>query len=205
MSRVLVWSALILLAIPNLKNPMLISAFVSTPNFATFTSSTSLSSSSLQTQESLVSHPRPFVKRQYETYIWKPLNLDYFENDHPNQFKINFRVEGPTNGQPILLVHGFGANINHFRFNIPFLADRGYRVYAIDLLGFGASDKPKNAIYSIELWRDLLSDFIRDVSIGTDKKWVICGNSIGGLCSLATAVKEQTLINGCVLFNCAGA
>lgn len=206
------WDAVILLLIhsSNSKNSLLVSAFVATsPNFGKFSNSLTARASSLHpTQESLGSNSRPLVQRQYESYIWKPSNLDYFEKDHPtnvNQFKINYRVEGPLNGQPILLVHGFGANVNHFRFNIPFLAQRGYRVYAIDLLGFGASDKPKHAIYSIELWRDLLLDFIRDTSSSGDAKWVIAGNSIGGLCSLATAAKEQSLICGCVLFNCAGA
>lgn len=49
---------------------------------------------------------------------------------------------GPENAPPILLIHGFGASVGHFRKNIPVLVDEGFRVYAIDLLGFGASDKP---------------------------------------------------------------
>lgn len=53
-------------------------------------------------------------------------------------------TKGPQNGPPILLIHGFGASVGHFRKNIPVLAGEGYRVYAIDLLGFGASDKPKD-------------------------------------------------------------
>lgn len=53
-------------------------------------------------------------------------------------------IKGPQNGPPILLIHGFGASVGHFRKNIPVLAGEGYRVYAIDLLGFGASDKPKD-------------------------------------------------------------
>jgi hypothetical protein len=39
------------------------------------------------------------VKRTYETYRWK------------DKYNINFRVEGPMGGRPILLVHGFGANV----------------------------------------------------------------------------------------------
>lgn len=50
--------------------------------------------------------------------------------------------QGPDNAPPILLIHGFGASVGHFRKNIPTLVGEGYRVYAIDLLGFGASDKP---------------------------------------------------------------
>ena len=49
-------------------------------------------------------------------------------------YNINYRVEGPKDGPPILLVHGFGANVNHFRFQFPTLVAEGYRVYAVDLL-----------------------------------------------------------------------
>ena len=38
------------------------------------------------------------VKRTYETYRWK------------DKYNINFQMEGPMGGRPILLVHGFGAN-----------------------------------------------------------------------------------------------
>jgi len=214
--------------------PLVTSAFTSTA-FRLLKVSSFVFSSSLQSQNSITvsqeqepqrpPSPSPLVKRQYETFLWKPSTFIHFERDHHptdiTQFNINYRVEGPTDGEPILLVHGFGANVNHFRNNIPHLVEQGYRVYAIDLLGFGASDKPKNVIYSIELWADLLSDFIRHLSSSTisihdsailendkkkkKKKWVIAGNSIGGLCSLATAVKEKDLIGGCILFNCAGA
>ena len=80
------------------------------------------------------SAPPNKVQRIYETWDWRYENRTY---------KINFRVEG--SGPPILLVHGFGANLNHFRFQFPALVAAGYTVYAIDLLGFGASEKPRDA------------------------------------------------------------
>jgi pimeloyl-ACP methyl ester carboxylesterase len=46
-------------------------------------------------------------------------------------------------GTPIVLIHGFGASLGHWRKNIPALAAAGNRVYAIDLLGFGDSDQPE--------------------------------------------------------------
>ena len=45
-------------------------------------------------------------------------------------------------GLAVLLIHGFGANTNHWRFNQPVLAEL-VPTYAIDLLGFGASDQPR--------------------------------------------------------------
>jgi pimeloyl-ACP methyl ester carboxylesterase len=45
--------------------------------------------------------------------------------------------------------------MGHFAKLIPYLAEN-YRVYAIDLLGFGASDKLENVEYGPELWADLV-------------------------------------------------
>ena len=48
----------------------------------------------------------------------------------------------PTAPTAVLLIHGFGANTNHWRFNQPVLAELA-PTYAIDLLGFGGSDQPR--------------------------------------------------------------
>ena len=44
--------------------------------------------------------------------------------------------------EAVLLIHGFGANTNHWRFNQLVLAEL-MPTYAIDLLGFGRSDQPQ--------------------------------------------------------------
>ena len=85
--------------------------------------------------------------------------------------RINYATAGC--GAPVLLVHGFGASLGHYRRTIPALAAAGHKVYAIDLLGFGASDKPllkEEGGYTIELWADLVADFARE----------FCGANGGG-------------------------
>jgi pimeloyl-ACP methyl ester carboxylesterase len=138
----------------------------------------------------------PRVRRYYETFLWKK-NVFTAED-----YMINYRVEGPADGPPILLIHGFGANANHFRFQFPVLVKEGYRVYAVDLLGFGGSDKPKDANYSIELFVKLLEDFV--VAMDPTKKWIAAGNSVGGLCSLGLADRLAEKILAVVLFNTSG-
>lgn len=114
--------------------------------------------------------------------------------------KINFGVAGC--GKPIILVHGFGGNAGHFAKLIPYFTDH-YRVYAIDLLGFGDSDKPSDANYGPELWADLICDFAKEFA---REGAVLIGNSIGSLTSLAAAVGGGSeLFRGIVLLNCAGA
>lgn len=134
----------------------------------------------------------PTVQRVYESFSWE------YQGD---SYNINYRVLGQQ-GPPVLLVHGFGANVNHFRYQFPALAEAGYRVYAVDLLGFGASDKPSNVPYSMELFAALLKDFI--ISQEQSEPWVVAGNSIGGLLSLMVAQQLPSAVRGVVLFNCSG-
>jgi pimeloyl-ACP methyl ester carboxylesterase len=103
-------------------------------------------------------------------------------------------------GQPLLLIHGFGATYAHWRKNIPALVAQGYRVYAIDLLGFGASEKP--AIdYSLELWQEIIRDFWQDQ---IQQPMVVVGNSIGALLSLMLLAQYPDMAVGGILLNVAG-
>lgn len=107
---------------------------------------------------------------------------------------------GSPNDQPaLLLVHGFGASTDHWRKNIAQLKTQ-FQVWAIDLLGFGRSAKPKQE-YSGELWREQLHDFIEEV-IG--KPTVLAGNSLGGYASLCAAAEYPESTAGLILLNSAG-
>jgi len=59
----------------------------------------------------------------------------------------------------ILLIHGFGASTDHWRFNIPILSSK-YEVHAMDLLGFGKSPKPQDVEYSGSLWKDQVVAYV---------------------------------------------
>ncbi len=112
--------------------------------------------------------------------------------------KIQYTVMGK--GQPLVLIHGFGASIGHWRKNIPILAQGEYQVFALDLLGFGASDKPV-VRYSLELWQELIKDFWTEhIQVPT----VFIGNSIGALVSLMLVANYPEIAKGAVLINCAG-
>ena len=66
-------------------------------------------------------------------------------------------------GPPLLLIHGIGAGCSSFEWRHVFapLAEK-YTVYALDLLGFGKSDKPRIP-YSATFYRELIGDFCRQV------------------------------------------
>jgi pimeloyl-ACP methyl ester carboxylesterase len=107
--------------------------------------------------------------------------------------------EKRTQRPPLLLVHGFGASTDHWRKNITGLC-KDFEVFAIDLLGYGRSAKPK-LDYSGDLWRDQIHDFINEI-IG--EKAVIAGNSLGGYVCLYVAAQHPDVVAGLVLLNSAG-
>ncbi|XP_021714543.1 pheophytinase, chloroplastic-like isoform X2 [Chenopodium quinoa] len=126
----------------------------------------------------------PYKPEGYNFWNWRGHKIHYVEQG-----------EGP----PIVLVHGFGASAFHWRYNIPELAKR-YKVYAIDLLGFGWSEK---AIidYDAIVWRDQVVDFINEI---VKEPAVLVGNSLGGFTVLASAASLPEKVNGVVLLNSAG-
>lgn len=124
-------------------------------------------------------------------------SLDYFTWEWQGH---SIRYTAVGTGQPLLLIHGFGASIGHWRKNIPVLAAAGYQVFAVDLLGFGGSDKPAIA-YTLEQWEALLYDFWQQ-HIQRPTVWI--GNSIGGLLALMLMAHHPETARGGVLLNCAG-
>jgi len=118
--------------------------------------------------------------------------------------KINYQAAGELhdlNRAAVVLIHGFGASVGHWRKNIPALAEVS-RVFAIDLIGFGGSDKPKprqGIDYTFETWAMLIADFCREVVGGAA---VLVGNSIGAIAAMQTAILAPDLVQKTVLINC---
>ncbi|XP_024014717.1 uncharacterized protein LOC18022825 isoform X1 [Eutrema salsugineum] len=136
------------------------------------------------------------------------------------EYSINYFVKSSPEevtpaSQTLLLVHGFGASIPHWRRhciykkkklnfilrNINALS-KNHTVYAIDLLGFGDSEKPPGFSYTMESWAELILNFLEEV---VQKPTILIGNSVGSLaCVIAASESKQDLVKGLVLLNCAG-
>lgn len=97
---------------------------------------------------------------------------------------------------PIIFIHGFGASIEHWRHNLPAIAEQ-HRVYALDLLGFGGSRKADTE-YSADLWTEQVHDFWQTF-IGVPV--VLVGNSIGSLVCLNAAAKYPEMAAGLVMLS----
>jgi pimeloyl-ACP methyl ester carboxylesterase len=133
-----------------------------------------------------------------------------------NGHSLGWSLMGETTAPfAVLLIHGFGANTEHWRFNQPVLAEL-VPTYAIDLLGFGHSDQPRARLkdeaeqegsvhYSFDLWGQQVAEFCREV-IG--RPVLLVGNSIGGVVALRAAqmLEETPGLSPCrsvVLIDCA--
>jgi pimeloyl-ACP methyl ester carboxylesterase len=76
------------------------------------------------------------------------------------------RQDGPIDGKPVTLFHGFPASSFDWAGVVPDLTGAGYRVTTLDFLGYGSSDKPHPHNYSLmeqaslvqAVWGDLAID-----------------------------------------------
>ena len=114
-------------------------------------------------------------------------------------FSICYQCCGDS-GPAVVFVHGFGASWGHWRKNLPVLG-KTCRCYALDLIGFGASDKPTpgKIDYTFETWGQQVADFCQEVVGGPA---FLVGNSIGCIVVMQTAVDHPDLALGIAALNC---
>jgi pimeloyl-ACP methyl ester carboxylesterase len=121
-------------------------------------------------------------------WVWRGWQIRYtFMPSSPKLDEVN---------PPLILLHGFGAAIEHWRYNIPILGKQ-HRVYALDLLGFGASKKVYTT-YNTELWVEQVYDFWRTF---IQKPVILVGNSIGSLVCLLAAVRYPEMVKGIAMLS----
>jgi len=112
--------------------------------------------------------------------------------------RVFYKRSGLNNqGTPLVFIHGVGAGSSSFmwRKNFDELAN-DFSVYALDLLGFGLSDKPSDASYSADLYVDLISDFIREV---TGYPANVIASSLGAAYAIRVADEHPELVNAMIL------
>jgi len=114
----------------------------------------------------------------------------------------HWRAIGEEDGSPLILVHGFGASSEHWRNNAAYFAEKGFRVYAIDLIGFGMSDQPSSKKFDYldnAVWAQQVIAFSEEVVKASQfKKVSIIGNSLGGLVALTSLYFRPDLIKSII-------
>ena len=112
--------------------------------------------------------------------------------------RVHFRVTGKESNPPIVLIHGFGASSDHWRNNAEIFASEGFRVFGIDLIGFGKSEQNlQSKIKHLEnqFWANQLASFLDEiVDIQKNGKVILIGNSLGALTAITTLSNRPELI-----------
>lgn len=107
------------------------------------------------------------------------------------------------NAPVMLLLHGISAFSDFYKPLIPQLAG-SFRVLGLDLLGFGHSDKPQNIAYSLQLYADLICEFLEKTGAIAQGSVHGTGHSMGGKYLLATALIHPGTFGKLVLSNTDG-
>ena len=108
-------------------------------------------------------------------------------------------AERPGEGVPLVLIHGFGGDLDNWLFNIDALAERG-PVYALDLPGHGQSVKTARPA-GLELMADTVLAFLDH--IGAEKAHLV-GHSMGGLVAGTVAAGNPARVASVTLISSAG-
>jgi 2-hydroxy-6-oxonona-2,4-dienedioate hydrolase len=113
--------------------------------------------------------------------------------------KIRYIEDGNNSKRILVLVHGLGASAERWEYVIPELSKK-YRVIALDLLGFGYSDKPL-LDYTPEFFAKFLFDFLETIGVN---QCSIIGSSLGGQIVAEYAIRYPKKLEKVVLVSPAG-
>jgi pyruvate dehydrogenase E2 component (dihydrolipoamide acetyltransferase) len=109
------------------------------------------------------------------------------------------QVPGEPAGDPVVLLHGFGGDLNNWLFNTDKLAERR-RVLALDLPGHGESAKDVGA-GDVAAFAEVLGGFLDAVDAGRAH---LAGHSMGGAVALAYALEHPDRVASLTLVDPAG-
>lgn len=110
--------------------------------------------------------------------------------------RMHYQEFGDATAPPMILVHGYTASVYVWKTAAPLLADNGFHVIAIDLVGFGWSEKPRSFEYSIQAQARMISRFMNRLGIGRAS---IVGSSYGGAVALNLTLDYPEMVEKLVV------
>jgi pimeloyl-ACP methyl ester carboxylesterase len=103
-------------------------------------------------------------------------------------------------GSPVVLLHGIGCSVLEWERNMAALA-RSHQVFALDLLGFGLTDKPADESYSLRRLAQFVLDFMSAKQLSSAH---LAGNSLGGRLALECVLIDASRVSSLLLVDPAG-
>ncbi|HEX8411154.1 MAG TPA: alpha/beta fold hydrolase [Thermoanaerobaculia bacterium] len=112
--------------------------------------------------------------------------------------RIHYFVGGK--GPPLVMVHGVASRAADAALLYPELM-RHRRVYALDLLGYGDSEKPRDATYTVAMQAEVVRGFMDAMQL---RDADMLGVSLGGWVALKVAAEHPQRVKKLVLVSSAG-
>ncbi len=149
-------------------------------------------------------HDDPFwlVERGTDVYLWKN-RVDHHDLMVNGQ-RIHYLETTPpsgTPGKPIVLIHGLGARASDWSVMIPALNRAGYHVYALDLLGYGRSARPKDGDFTLDGEERVVLGFLDGLHLSSAD---VAGWSMGGWIAMKLALDHPDRVRRLLLYDSAG-
>lgn len=116
--------------------------------------------------------------------------------------KIRYLESGKRKKNHLLFIHGLGSAADRWM-KIPDELSSDFHSIAIDLPGFGESDKPENMDYTIDQFRKIIVAFLKEITIDKEKTSLI-GHSLGGYIASEIAIQNQKSVRKLVLIDSSG-
>ncbi len=133
--------------------------------------------------------------------VWTDVSdkVPHAENSHfveVDGATIHYQEFGEASNPTLILIHGYTASAYAWHLAAPLFAGENFRVVAVDLLGFGYSDKPAAFDYSIASQARVISRFMNRLGIGRAS---IVGSSYGGAVAATVALDYAERVEKLVL------
>lgn len=110
--------------------------------------------------------------------------------------RIHYQEFGEQTAPTLVLIHGYSSSTATFHSVAPLLAENGFRVLVVDLVGFGFSDKPFSFDYTIDSQARVILRLMNVLSIG---RATLVGSSYGGAVALSVALDNAERIDKLIL------
>ena len=108
----------------------------------------------------------------------------------------HFRLEGPEDGVPLLMLHGATVPLWEFELLAPLLTAAGFRVLRFDFYGHGFSDRPRIP-HTIELFARQTLDLLN--AVGFPRRAAVLGHSVGAVVAAALTAERPERVDRLVL------
>lgn len=132
--------------------------------------------------------------------VWTSLSQIEFQVKFYDVKGIKTRCLEAGEGEPVIFLHGTGGHLEAYSRNIVAHVQNHFRVYAIDMIGHGFTDKVYDRDLTIPVYTDHLLNFMDVVGLGRAS---ISGESLGGWVAAWFAWEHPDRVNKIVL-NTAG-